>query len=443
VDAPDPIAALVPEAFALGWQMAGIYRAGFEPRQPWPAAPARLPGLSGFPADQRVGLRLNEVESSIARLATALTAVGLKVPSGDRLRALYEDVTTADDAGRSAMYVLHVQLMQTLTAADFRLGTAYGLGRALGDSCAPPRDLRELARTFGPFRLTNLRAWLNDCASALPEHSAHGVLQSLARWEAYAVNLVQVGDGAPQVHGKTLEDILKRQGELWRSVLSGEKRAVDMLTSDDYRRAARALLASARRSLLKALLPVLLILAVILAAIVLLVLLIVTNGTSQLVAIATAGAGAIGVAGKSAGDTFKRTASWVERPLWGAEVNAAVAEALTYLPPTPRGSDRLLKETPRCLRKLQETSNGMLPELVKALRRWPLRAPSQEAVRYWLVWAAASGYVRPTSDTTYELTDEGRRLARISPHERGAALAALTASRPSALSEQSAEAAEA
>ena len=40
------------------------------------------------------------------------------------------------DAIRKAILNLHVALLIQLTAADYRLGKAYGLGRALADTCA-------------------------------------------------------------------------------------------------------------------------------------------------------------------------------------------------------------------------------------------------------------------------------------------------------------------
>jgi hypothetical protein len=453
----------VPRAFALGWQMADLYRGAFKSRQPWPPPPERLPGIGRLPTDQRLGLGIDQLTVALDRLTHATSQGGLKPLTTERLRELYEDAATDPADGHGALYRLHVETLQTLSATDFRLGKAYSLGRALADSIQMPDTPSGFAESFGRFRLDILRAWLNDLASALPPHSAGAVLQSLTRWEAWAPNFAAARPTNSLAAGerRELAVILRRQGELWRAVLSGEKNAVDMLSSDDYRRAAGTLFSDARRSLVRASLPFVVVAVAVTAVVVAAVLWLVSNGTTRAVATIAAAAGALGITWKGASAVLQSAAKTLEQPLWGAAVNAAIAEAVTYLPPADAFKDRLLKHTPLCLRVVDGLAADDLPTLIATMRGrrrahgklkpsdaltllwWNVRrcAPSDEDVRYWLTWAAAAGYLT-ARDGSYALTEEGTRVAHIARRDQDAARAALSAARPSALPDPPAEATE-
>ena len=47
-------------------------------------------------------------------------------------------------------------------AADFRVGKAYGLGRALADTCASSQSATRLGRELNEFRLKEIQGWLDD-----------------------------------------------------------------------------------------------------------------------------------------------------------------------------------------------------------------------------------------------------------------------------------------
>jgi hypothetical protein len=444
----------VPRAFAFGWQMAELYRGAFKSRQPWPPPPERLPGTGRLPSDQRLGLGINQLTVALSRLAPTNPPGPLKPITTERLCELYEDAATAPADGHVALYRLHVETLQTLSATDLRLGKAYSLGRALADSVCMPDEPRGFATSFGRFRLDILRAWLNDLASALPPHSAGAVLQSLTRWEAWAPNYAAArpangfGDGGRS----ELAVILRRQGELWRAVLSGEKNAVDMLSGDDYRRAAGTLLSGARRSLVRTSLPFVIVAVIVTAVVIAVVLWLVNNDTAKAVATIAAAVGGLGITWKSASAVLQRAAKTLEQPLWGSAMNVAIAEAITYLPPADAFKDRLLKHTPLCLRAVDALAAQGISDLIATLRGrrrargrltpsdvltlgwWRLRgcSPSEDEIRYWLTWAAATGYLT-AADSGYSLTEEGRRLAHIPHRDQDSARAALSAARPSAL----------
>jgi hypothetical protein len=73
---------------------------------------------------------------------------------------------------QAAMAGLHSELLVALTAADFRLGKAYGLGRALAETALLPdaRNPQTFRRLFARHRLANLLEWLADLKSAFPPH---------------------------------------------------------------------------------------------------------------------------------------------------------------------------------------------------------------------------------------------------------------------------------
>ena len=91
-----------------------------------------------------------------------MTTAGLKPPDFAPLLASFAQ-GVSDPAERCQTVLnLHRELLSTLTAADYRLGTAYGLGRALADTCRSPTDQASLAAEFAPHRDSQLRrGWTN------------------------------------------------------------------------------------------------------------------------------------------------------------------------------------------------------------------------------------------------------------------------------------------
>jgi hypothetical protein len=447
-------------ALALGWQMAELYHANFFPKQQLPSAPERLPGASGLKDDQQTGLSIDRVDARLAALSQLIRASGQSQPDLQPLRERYTKTEHTAQDGHAQVYGLHVSVLQKLSATDFRLGTAYALGRALADSCLRPVSAKEFKREFGHERLDNLRTWLNDLASALPDHSAKAVLQSLTAWEAWVANLpatedwTEVSNGDPGLIPTTVD----RQGQLWRSVLTGEKAGRDLLTDDDYLSAGRALIARTRNiawNLLKhiGVAP----LAGVVVAIVLAVAL-VPGGVARLATIAASVAAALGFTWKAVATALGKAAEKLERPLWGAELDAAIAVAVTYIPPVgpPAPSIHLLDETPFYLRVLHATGQATaghgatIPEFTSALtarydrnrrkgslsdkwtlRAWRLRgaAPGHDDVVYWIAWAQAAGYVQTVDATHYDVAPEGERLAQIPRGQEGTTRAALAAAR--------------
>jgi hypothetical protein len=117
---------------------------------------------------------------------------------------------------------------------------------------------------------------------------------------------------------------LRRQGQLWRAVLSGEKDAVGLLSTDDYLLAADQLLGHIRQLTLGPLgrFWMATVAAVLAAALV--TAFTVRTASPVLAALLTA-AGAIGLSWKGTASGLARVLAQARRPLWESELDVAKA----------------------------------------------------------------------------------------------------------------------
>ena len=133
---PDP---MVWTAFGLGWQMAEIYR----PDAP-AVAPAvqagDLPDLSQLSSGDWEEIGLFQLQAGITKLSEPISHAGLTIPDAEGFATELKATSETNRAG--ALRKFHVELLATLTAANFRLGKAYGLGRALADATRDPSNYR-------------------------------------------------------------------------------------------------------------------------------------------------------------------------------------------------------------------------------------------------------------------------------------------------------------
>ncbi len=210
-------------AFSLGWQMAEVYRPDRRGGSR-PAAQDDLPGISRLSTAELQEMGLLQVQAGITKLRPSICDAGLEVPNAEHFAEAIGRIRDSQER-REAVREFHIGLLATLTAADFRLGKAYGLGRALADTTRLPPDWHAELATH---RVSTLAEWIRELASALPPHAAHPVAQSLEAWSEWAQT--QAGSG-----GETRRK-LSAQGRLWRSLLSGEKQGPDVLEISDYQR---------------------------------------------------------------------------------------------------------------------------------------------------------------------------------------------------------------
>lgn len=338
----------VTTSFAFGWQIARLFTGPLSSAAE-PGPEDDLPGLSGLPAVQLVKLGLAQADAALGRLKGFLGDVPL--PGTDAVRAETEKSPPDRDAIRRAILDLHIAVLVQLTAADYRLGKAYGLGRALADTCAAVRGddgqrRKTLMHHLDPYRALVIAGWLDDLKTVLPAHASHGVADSLQRWERWAVT-ADLATADPVVINSTTQT-LHRCGQEWRAVLSSEKAATDLLETADYVSAARGTIgraaAIARALALRLWAP----LAVAAALIGIGIWLIIANhSTAQVIAGLGTIAGGLGITWRSAAGSLEHLSLDLIRPLWEAQIDVTVAARLT---PTPQ--------------------RGYLPQLYRPQGRW-------------------------------------------------------------------------
>jgi hypothetical protein len=325
------VTSAVATSFAFGWQMARLYTGPLSSAAE-PQLEEDLPGLSDLPAAQLVKLGL--AQADVALLKAFLADAPL--PVTDAVRAETEKSPPDRDGIRKAILDLHVAVLVQLTAADYRLGKAYGLGRALADTCAPAHGHRAgrrqaLAHHLEPHRALVLLAWLDDLKTVLPAHASQGVADSLRCWERWAQAAGLAMADPADVNSTT--HLLHRCGQTWRAILSGEKAATDLLETSDYVTAARGTLARAaaiaRALALRLWAPLAVALVLIGVGIWLIIL---NHSTAQVIAGLGTIAGGLGITWRSAAGSVKHLSLDLVRPLWEAEIDGVVAARLTPEP---------------------------------------------------------------------------------------------------------------
>jgi hypothetical protein len=386
----------VVSAFVLGWHVTELFHARVpRSRRPRQVSADKLPGIGELDPLSRAGLLLAQVQADLHRV-WRFDDTGQQPPDPGPIKSLLQADARQQGQLQHGVLQLHRQLLVALTAADFRLGKAYGLGRALAETVLRPdaKDPASYQRAFARYRLANLLGSLADLKSAFPPHAAEAVRGSLDAWAGWvdAPSLrPAVDDDRPasqaavdgQAPGTTwtrpptpqlqlrrmlskfrfatqspgpqarpvdwgsapdrqsVTRALHRQGELWRAILSDEKDCLDFLSTDNYLRAADQLLGRIRHLTLRFVRHFWItstLAAMILVGAIIAVFLV--HATSTVVAVVVAGAGAVGVTWKGAASSLGRVLAQAQRPLWEGELDAAVANAVTWLPRRWRSAGR-------------------------------------------------------------------------------------------------------
>jgi hypothetical protein len=309
----------VTAALALGWEMSDLYAAR-SVTSVVGDPPATLPSAAELGRRPESG-----VERVSTLIARALSDSPGAMPSVDALRDLsLEDA----QAWHQGLLDVHVELTTALGAHDAaRLG-AYDVGRALADTCREPRDLSELIDRLDAPSLLSVQGRLADLSSRLPEHSAAAVAATIAQWKAWTTD-ARAREDLDAVRGA-----LTRQGALWRALLTGEKDAHQMLDPEmviaaSVRHASR--LGTLIRGLAGAYLPAVGLLSAVSALLVYVV--VVQSPVATVVAALGALAAVLLVLRRALSLTVVETIEDLRPGLWGAEIDAAVAQSILRLPP--------------------------------------------------------------------------------------------------------------
>lgn len=319
-------------AVSLGWQMAKLYHspvhvgAAADPRRG-----DRLPGISGFPAATRSKWLAEQIDTTVTGL--------LRSPPGGVMDALGTVIGLLGDDHRDhdttldAIFALHCRLLEALTVADFRLGKAYGLGRALAETALVPSaaDRDDLAQVFGGVlsagRVATMKDWLVELKTMLPDHAAYAVAAGLTDWQRW----VATPPAGADWQGAQLE--MRVQGQLWRGLITGEKAAADLLNLSGYLAAARQI---AKRAIIAARWAILLAVLGVAGVIIIVVTLPSVSPTARLVAgLAWVGA-TLAAALKASGALLASAVKGAEGWLWQTELDESVATAATRMPPPAR-----------------------------------------------------------------------------------------------------------
>lgn len=313
-------------AISLGWHLAAIG----SPSVASTAAAAGGAAAAGVPSlgeEQAIAYSCKHVEVAFGKLqkvvdAAKLDGTDLAFP-GDAVREC-TGATPAERAQKAAG--VDATTFAILASVDFRLGKGYGIGRSLMLLATPPDG--DLAQHLGILQVAPLASALDDLQTALPAHAGHAVRRSIEEW---ALTVAKPGDAQSDAE---LRPLLPRQGVLWKTVLTGEKAAHEMLEIDDYLDAAQRLslrMRSIVRGFLRRFWATVLLIVALFAGGVALV------ATSDGGGAALAGAGGIlaslGLSWRAIGTSLGRVVSKVEQPLWGAEIDVAVTRAITLIKP--------------------------------------------------------------------------------------------------------------
>lgn len=322
-------------AVALGWQVAQLFHS------PVHRGPARdpqrgdhLPGRSEFGGASQSTWLGEQIQSQVDILLVTPPPVLAEAMSD--VLTLLTDPARGRDHTLDAIFTLHCRLLEALTVADFLLGKAYGLGRAIAETTLLPVNAvtdaqrrEQFLSMFEPGRLTTINDWLADLKTLLPDHTAYAVSRGLHDWQQWVAEDPSANDWS------AARSAIRVQGRIWRELLTGEKAARDTLSLSDYLAAARRGTGQVIRRFWWAIAATAILAAGIIYAGSYL------HTIPDLVRVAGSIAWLAGAAGlftKAAsvvlGQGVARTEGW----LWQIELDGSVAGAATFLPPGARKS---------------------------------------------------------------------------------------------------------
>ena len=320
--------------FRLGWHVAELYGHTVAATPARIGLPDDLPGIGDLSPVLKARLIWAQIVVNVRALDELCSAAGVKLPSLGELEKELDRDDPRQQQVREGILALHEGLLTNLTAAEFSVGKAYGLGRALADTTLRPAIARPLLFTqeFERHRIANLCGSLDDLDSMFPRYAADAVRDSLLGWSDWIAK-PEVDATPVSLADQTVTQVLRDQGRIWRALLSGEREPQDLLTSKHYIAAAINLVDQMGdlvwqfvRSSMRVLVPAGLVLALVLAA----MFVFLTGGSEAAGAIAAVIAG-IGVSWKAVGSTLGKALGRAEEPVWRSEIGASVAVATNRL----------------------------------------------------------------------------------------------------------------
>jgi len=311
---------------------------------------------------------------------------------------------------------LHQPILELLTVRNAELGKAYSVGVGLAstvlmayeevartlagwtagtdDRAMLPRVRDSVAKAFTRDQVEELWSEIKDLKSRFPPYAADPVAASVWDWHQWAdCERTKRRQPTPSDQVMTVSNRLRRQGQIWRALLSGERKPTDVLLAANYVDGAIDLVrkyASLVVRMLGANLGTVLVAVVAAAVLGIALLVLQTVGSSYLTWIAGLLA-ALGVSGAGLVAGVKSIAGKAEEALWETELTAAIGVAINYVPALPPRSE---------VEKLRDNTPG--PNKGPFVERTPiekLRGPSS---------APTHADSTPTAPGTPSLTPSGR-----------------------------------
>jgi hypothetical protein len=303
--------------------------------------PRHLPGFGEMSGFQKVCAQAAHVGADLASLGRALDLRDM--PSAQPVLDALEVPGHSRDDVRAAILDLYLKVRELVAGSDVSAALGFGLGRMLADTVLLPTaghpDI--LLRQFEEHRLANAFGWLDDLDASLPPRSAGAVRATLAEWQRWVARLPRSPQGAvdPAEADVAVIRALRRQGDIWRRLLTGEQRPDQLLDRQAYIGAATKLLASAWSIGLHYLWRwswSILLAAGAAGTVVWAALTYAPGGTSRLATIVVSAAGLLSISWLSGRAALGRALRQAESALWEAEVAAAIAKAAAITPENPK-----------------------------------------------------------------------------------------------------------
>lgn len=319
-----------------------------------------LPGLGNLGASERQSILLRQVRQDLKQpgMWTATPDGPTEADLDARIAATAS--ASDSDAFRLEIAQIHEVLLSGLTVSDFRLGKSYGLGQALAETAILPCTVASrqslpkactskeagdafkmaLERQFDGGRVFTMQSWLLDLRDSFSQYGADAVANTLGGWALWTVRPT-IGESEPvdwasEEAVERVEESLRRQGDVWRGLLSGEKDPKNIAGASYYFAAVASVvrqIAGLAVRFLGTTIGLLLFLVVAVTLVALYFASTAKNGNSTgVLASVIALLSALGITTGSVGAAVKQSWSKAEQPLWNAEVASAVANAAWHNP---------------------------------------------------------------------------------------------------------------
>jgi hypothetical protein len=259
---------------------------------------------------------------------------------------------------------LHRSILLPLTVSSAELGKAYSLGvgmaravleayeevqpaqSAAASSTDPGASLNLVkqcvAKSFTEERVRALWADIKDLKSRFPPYAADPIAAGLSDWCKWAsgspIKRRQPSDSDQVL---TVSQRLRRQGQLWRALLSGERKPTDVLLAANYVDGAIDLVrkySSLVVRMLGANLGTLLV-AVFAAAVLGVAVIVLQKFNNSALTWIAGLLAALGITGVGILAALKSLLAKAEEALWETELMAAIGVAISYVPAVPADSD--------------------------------------------------------------------------------------------------------